>query len=706
MKFIVLIYFFFCVVFISSINAVNLQYVESYICKSEKKDSFPFISRVDTMRQHSTDLKKILIEYINQVDDISVINHISESKAISFLNRRFNPLIFNGKGYKILRKNISKGKNKLSQSMLTEPNTIYHIQYDYDLCGEKIILPEGCILKFEGGSFYNGTLCGNYTIISSLPYHILKNVKVEGTFNVEESYPEWLGAVGNGVHDDTEYLQQSLDYFSTVKLCPNKNYFINNTLYFAYRRSLIGCNSTTISANGDFVLFKVGYNTLINGFNISLKSPQTVVSITSEHIAKSYYAHDKSADAWKYRQDADIKISDLRIVSKSAEESAEDIYCFESLANGLGTGFWQLNVENIYIYGKYKFAIYLSNAKVSNYKFDTWQTDQVWKNIKIHQAKNAIYIGNKGDLSGKVGRNVGRILFDNVSMQYVKMCSEHFAVLEDCEHVTFDSCTPWDWPNTANEYVINPNRAKAIAILNSPLNSQSSNITLTEMPIAPNSVPYVTSAKDSPIKASYDLGYFKPDLNKRCTCDFIRSLPSGLYLIPSDSRYNHFFGINKESPANMGFGPNLLSLEHARNGMVLLTFYCTFFKGIQSFGYLIVSGNSKGELGNIIFTNPQVLAYDSIKQFRECSKNKKYVSGFVKDAYGVYKLFFKADTDIIVDAFGNSFVENLPSHKGTSAQRPKKVKAGFFYFDTTLNKPIWKKSDDSFDWVDAQGNIV
>lgn len=653
----------------------------------------------------TVDLGRVNKSFDNETD-ISGIKTKNEFDVINASDRKYMPSLHSGKGYKILKKYNLRGKNVLDQSMFKEDNTIYHIQYDYDLNGKTIVIPEGCILKFEGGSLKNGTLYGNNTIISSLPYYIFKNIIFKGTYSVEESYAEWLGAKGDGTHNDTECLQKALDFFSTVKLCPNKNYYITNTLTFAFRRSLVGSNNTTISADGNFTLFKAGYNTFIKGFNISLKMPQTVVSITSEHIAKSYFDHDKTPDAWKYRQDADIKISDLRVISKSESLPEKKVSCFESIANGVGTGFWQVNVENIYVYGKYTFVIYLSNAKVNNAKSSTWQTDQVWKNIKIHQAQNAIYIGNKGDLSRKTGWSVGRILFDNVSMQYVKNVSEHFAILDECDYITFESCTPWDWPKASDEYLINPNKAKAVAILNAPLQAQTCNFRLVETPKAPNTVPYVTSATDSPIKSSYDIGYFKPDLSQRCTNEFIRSLPSGLYLIPSDSRFNTFFGFDQDSEANMGFGPNLLSLEHARNGMVLLTFYCTYVKTNQSIGYLIVPGDATGPIKDITFCSPKVMSYENLDQFKQASVNKRFFWGFVKDKQGSFNPVFKLSGHKFVDAMGNPFDESKAFHMGATSQRPKNVGAGFYYFDTTLNKPIWKKSDTGYEWVDATGKVL
>lgn len=59
-------------------------------------------------------------------------------------------------------------KNVLTQQMISQSNTIYHIQYDYDLNGQTITVPEGCVLAFEGGSLRNGALVGQTTKITGI----------------------------------------------------------------------------------------------------------------------------------------------------------------------------------------------------------------------------------------------------------------------------------------------------------------------------------------------------------------------------------------------------------------------------------------------------------------------------------------------------------------------------------------------------------
>ena len=116
------------------------------------------------------DINRTLDEYQSQVDDAygSIAVQVDEEDTttdkgkIKFKDRAYEPDKFSGKGYKILRKNIvcntetKEAKNILTQDMINEPNTVYEIRYDFDLNGETINIPEGCTLKFEGGSLSNG----------------------------------------------------------------------------------------------------------------------------------------------------------------------------------------------------------------------------------------------------------------------------------------------------------------------------------------------------------------------------------------------------------------------------------------------------------------------------------------------------------------------------------------------------------------------
>lgn len=94
-------------------------------------------------------------------EDITAEGDTPQTQVLKLKDRAYDSLNASGKGYKILRKNWQpingERKNVLTQEMINEPNTIYEIRYDFDLNGKEITLPEYCDLRFNGGSFNNGS---------------------------------------------------------------------------------------------------------------------------------------------------------------------------------------------------------------------------------------------------------------------------------------------------------------------------------------------------------------------------------------------------------------------------------------------------------------------------------------------------------------------------------------------------------------------
>ena len=95
-------------------------------------------------------------------EDITTEGDTPQTQVLKLKDRAYDNLNASGKGYKILRKNWQQingeRKNVLTQEMINEPNTIYEIRYDFDLNGAEINIPEGCVLKFEGGSIKSGVI--------------------------------------------------------------------------------------------------------------------------------------------------------------------------------------------------------------------------------------------------------------------------------------------------------------------------------------------------------------------------------------------------------------------------------------------------------------------------------------------------------------------------------------------------------------------
>ncbi len=129
--------------------------------------------------------------YIPDNEDLESIDD-----KIKFKNRSSN---VNQLGYKIIRRNFDFVNQPIDFS-----NSIWEIRYDFTLNGITINIPENVTLKFNGGSFRNGILNGNHTRINAGIEKIFNDdIILNNGFIIEKVYPQWFGAKGNGINDDS-----------------------------------------------------------------------------------------------------------------------------------------------------------------------------------------------------------------------------------------------------------------------------------------------------------------------------------------------------------------------------------------------------------------------------------------------------------------------------------------------------------------------
>lgn len=168
-------------------------------------------------------------------EDLTSKNIAGGKSVMQLAGRPYNPSAFSGKGYAILRKNVSVlsrggSANILTQEMISQPNTVYEVRYDFDLNGETVTIPEGCTIKFSGGCIKNGIIQGTDTLIEAGNTSILINVEFKGTFINSVIYSIWFGLIGEEKDGTENQIPQN-----------------NEQLTFEHIASFIrGCTSVTL----------------------------------------------------------------------------------------------------------------------------------------------------------------------------------------------------------------------------------------------------------------------------------------------------------------------------------------------------------------------------------------------------------------------------------------------------------------------------
>lgn len=232
--------------------------------------------------------------------------------VLKFKDKAYNAALYSGLGCVYLRKNIvtleGTGKNVLTQAMVNTVNTIYHIQYDYDLNGQTITLPAGCVLEFEGGSVKNGTLnFGKGVTINSEDVKIFDNITFTGYcedifFHIDWFVGNYAETIAESEPDATAEIQAMFDSgVKKVWLTNKRNYRITDTIEVDASILIDGDMQKVGNDNGsplinkyifgnfDAPLFKIvpnGYVMSVTIHNLYLYRLQSAGSLTSENNYK------------------------------------------------------------------------------------------------------------------------------------------------------------------------------------------------------------------------------------------------------------------------------------------------------------------------------------------------------------------------------------------------------------------------------------
>lgn len=203
----------------------------------------------DEIRRLIENYKPIIIngDVTNAPDeeDLTTVNDL-----LKFKDKSYNPIVFSGLGRKYLRKNIVDNINVLTQDMISEENTVYIIQYDYELA-EDITIPANCVLEFEGGAISgnNNLVFNNTKLKGDIRFN---GIIPSGLISTDFIYVDWFGLDNTGETDCTSVLQKIANWAVAIAV-PVKfgygTYKITDTILFQNSswkfRGIYGAESVT-----------------------------------------------------------------------------------------------------------------------------------------------------------------------------------------------------------------------------------------------------------------------------------------------------------------------------------------------------------------------------------------------------------------------------------------------------------------------------
>jgi len=98
-------------------------------------------------------------------------------------------------------------------------NAVWVISYAHDLNSATVTIPENVTLNFQGGEFSNGIINGDSTKIeASISRIFASDITTSGSWSVKNIYPQWFGALGDGVADDSGAIRRAIAFL------PNRDF--------------------------------------------------------------------------------------------------------------------------------------------------------------------------------------------------------------------------------------------------------------------------------------------------------------------------------------------------------------------------------------------------------------------------------------------------------------------------------------------------
>lgn len=258
--------------------------------------------------------------------------------------------------------------------------------------------------------------------------------------------PQMYGAVGDGVTDDTDALQDAIDSGIAVRI-PKGEYLVTRKIFTQPNTDIRGFgNTSVIKCESEMDLFMVAYATKISNLKIVLDNPDVVMDgaifkMNEESLATSEPVHAANVRSF---------ISNILIEINGAVVTSGHLACFETSLksnwglSGTRKGFYGFNVNNVT-------AMCITTAKVGYFyrsyaAKDNWITSVQFSNCGMIGQRWCFFMGyTDEEMFNETYRGDCCLTAYNVFHQKTDTNCEGFLFQRAGTRVSLYGCEPWDW---------------------------------------------------------------------------------------------------------------------------------------------------------------------------------------------------------------------------------------------------------------------
>lgn len=389
-----------------------------------------------------------------------------ENSMLKFANKDATLMQHGGKSRVFLRKHIVNGKNVLCGCMISATNTIYILQYDYDLNNQPVTLGSGSTILFYGGSVKNGTLDYSHgTIIPMCDKIFGENLSV---VTKEPVNIAWYGKKDGDSIDDIFDLLQGHTIIVPVGnyTCTKCGYVLQPNTMFIGEKVLNNDQTCCISftPSNETKDFIIGVNNNCGFKDITLKLCSTTYNKDFVRVDSAFW------------YGSNISEKELEAL-KGQQYYIDNVYFYtegtENTSGRLATAFHVIvrnKDDNNHVINLYQqllsYRQHFKNVEIKYFsvgicvelnQVGNSSSDNVWCN-SLHFSDIDMWVRNNGFVlktSGLTNSAQGRFIISNILLQPIDTPDSHFPYAFYAEDYGYDCMLDKinAWDNSKVAYV-------------------------------------------------------------------------------------------------------------------------------------------------------------------------------------------------------------------------------------------------------------